>query len=287
MTPRDPVLLDARRAFHKALLDSVLKVSKQVPSNADKDSRLSRDIALGIVARIGETASGSRLAGQIAGKNFEVCCANYLANVFGKLRPLRPGNWEVCHGAGEGRKTIADFHQYTHLAALEELAKASPELSVALGSDYLIKPDIVIVRYPDPDDVINREEKLVDLSVSRLTPLREVNQTEPILHASISCKWTMRSDRAQNSRSEGLNLVRNRKGRLPHIAVVTAEPMPSRIASIALGTGDVDCVYHFALDELRSSVEELDSETATDLLRTMIEGQRLRDVSDLPLDLII
>lgn len=46
------------------------------------------------------------------------------------------------------------------------------------------------------------------------------------------------------------NLIRNRKGNLPHIVVVTGEPMPARIASLALGTGDIDCVYHFALYEL-------------------------------------
>ncbi len=37
------------------------------------------------------------------------------------------------------------------------------------------------------------------------------------------------SDRAQNTRSEALNLIRNRKGRLPHIVVVTEEPSPSRL----------------------------------------------------------
>ena len=31
---------------------------------------------------------------------------------------------------------------------------------------------------------------------------------------------------------------------------MTAEPAPSRLAAIALGTGDIDCVYHFALPEL-------------------------------------
>lgn len=34
----------------------------------------------------------------------------------------------------------------------------------------------------------------------------------PYDHASISAKFTMRSDRAQNSRTEALNLIRNRKG---------------------------------------------------------------------------
>jgi hypothetical protein len=35
---------------------------------------------------------------------------------------------------------------------------------------------------------------------------------------------------------------------------VTAEPLPSRLASIARGTGEVDAVYHVAYAELRAAV---------------------------------
>jgi len=122
---------------------------------------------------------------------------------------------------------------------------------------------------------------------SLLASLRKQNGGAPILHASISCKWTIRSDRAQNSRSEALNLIRNRKGRLPHIMVVTAEPLPARLASIALGTGDIDCVYHFALQELQDSLIELGLHDALELLKIMIDGKRLKDISDLPLDLAV
>ncbi|GET35833.1 NgoMIV family type II restriction endonuclease [Microseira wollei] len=73
-----------------------------------------------------------------------------------------------------------------------------------------------------------------------------------------------------------------------HIIVVTAEPLPSRIASIALGTGDIDCVYHFSLYELMASVREADLEDAGEMLRIMVEGKHLRDISDLlPLDLAV
>lgn len=109
-----------------------------------------------------------------------------------------------------------------------------------------------------------------------------------MLHASISCKWTIRSDRAQNVRSEALNLIGNRKGHLPHVVVITGEPLPSRIASLALGTGNIDCVYHFALQELIATVEDLKDEEGTkDTLRTMVEGKRLKDIADLPLDLAV
>jgi len=97
----------------------------------------------------------------------------------------------------------------------------------------------------------------------------------------------MRSDRAQNVRTEALNLIRHRKGHTPHVVVVTAEPLPSRLASLTLGTGDLDCVYHVALPELTAAVERLNDTTAQDLLHTMITGQRLRDIADLPLDLAI
>ena len=110
---------------------------------------------------------------------------------------------------------------------------------------------------------------LVDDSVTTLASLRKKNGGLPLLHASISCKWTIRSDRAQNARSEALNLVRNRKGRLPHVVVVTAEPTPSRLASIALGTGDIDCVYHFALYELQATVKALGMNDAADMLAVL------------------
>lgn len=106
-----------------------------------------------------------------------------------------------------------------------------------------------------------------------------------ILHASISCKWTVRSDRSQNTRTEALNLIRNRKGHLPHIVAVIGEPLPTRIAALALGTGDLDCVYHFALDELRETINEIDNQDQLDMLLMMVEGKRLRDISDLPFDL--
>jgi len=114
-----------------------------------------------------------------------------------------------------------------------------------------------------------------------------VKPSQDVSDASISCKWTMRSDRAQNIRTEALNLIRNRKGNTPHIMAVTAEPLPTRLASLTLGTGDLDCVYHFALPELQEAVKLVGGEDQQEMLSGMIEGRRLRDISDLPLDLAI
>ena len=278
---------EARRGFHAALLDSLLRTdAKGIPSNADKHSKTSVSIAVGILQRLGSKAVGARLAAQMAGSKFEEICKEYLKETFPRLAHLRPGKWEIRKGIG-GRLSIAQYDQYEHLEALEKASRANPELAAALGSDYLIKPDVVIIRFPEQDGTINTGGRLVDATQARRTPLRRINSEMPILHASVSCKWTLRSDRAQNARSEALNLVRNRKGRLPHVVVVTGEPTPSRIASIALGTGDIDCVYHFALPELLETVNDLGFADAEELLDTMTGGKRLRDISDLPLDLVI
>lgn len=281
-----PVFLaEARRSFHAALLGPILRVDNEgVWSNADKSSNPSKIIAQGIAGRLGEAVQGARLAGQMSGRGFEEVCREFLQETWPKLNRLRPGSWRV---ERTGSLAIAAYDQYAHLKDLDELTQGNIQLAAALGSGYLIKPDVVLIRDPEEDEVINHPVQLVDESFARLTSLRKVNDGLPILHASISCKWTMRSDRAQNTRSEALNMIRNRKGRLPHVVAVTAEPTPGRIASLALGTGDIDCVYHFALPELREAAAESGYEDAVELLETMVEGKRLKDIADLPLDLAV
>ena len=280
--------LASRQAFHAALLQSILTVnSAGVAANADKDSRSSVAIARGMADLLRAETLGERLAGQTAGSQFESACAAFVQDTFLKLGHLRPGAWDVRQVSGRNRLEIAKYAQYAHLVALDRAAKSDPELAAALGSDYTITPDIVVVRSTVEDAAINAAACLVNDSVTTLASLRQHNGGLPLLHASISCKWTIRSDRAQNARSEALNLVRNRKGRLPHVVVVTAEPTPSRLASIALGTGDIDCVYHFALYELQATVEALGMNDAADMLAVMVDGKRLKDISDLPLDLAV
>lgn len=158
----------------------------------------------------------------------------------------------------------------------------------SLGNGYLVAPDIIVSRGLCDDEEINNPDIYVDDNVCLKADLRKKNGGAPILHASISVKWTIRSDRAQNSRTESLNLVRDRKGRLPHIVVVTGEPLPSRLMSLALGTGDIDCVYHFALYELIQAVKEYGKNGREDIIEqldTLVNGRRLKDISDLPLDL--
>jgi hypothetical protein len=46
-------------------------------------------------------------------------------------------------------------------------------------------------------------------------------------------------------------------------------------------------VYHFPLHELQETVKALGMDDAGDLLAVMVNGNRLKDISDLPLDLAV
>jgi NgoMIV restriction enzyme len=284
-------LAKERLAFHRALLEGVLTLNDSgIASNADGSSRLSIKIAAAIAEQLqGQKPgrNGLRLAGQTSGNRFEALTANFVRESFAQLQHLRPGSWLVEQVTSRNRRAIAEFEQYAHLTALDEAAKRDPQLAAALGSDYTISPDVVVIRQLVTDDEINRPALWIDETVANRAALRSANGGKPLLHASISTKWTIRSDRSQNSRTEALNLMRNRKGRVPHIMVVTGEPLPSRLASIALGTGEIDCVYHFALTELIAAIENCGEESALDSLNVMLDGKRLKDIADLPLDLAV
>lgn len=283
-----------RILFHKKLFEtSTLTVtSSGVVSNADTSSRGSKAISERIVEILCKEGHHSintvdKVSGQTLGKQFEKETMRFLQATFPKIQNLRPGKWTVLQLGNNNRLKTSDFTQFEHLAYLNALTEKNAQLAAVLGNDYLIAPDVVVYRDLCEDDEINTPKKIVDSDVARMADIRKSNGGKPILHASVSAKFTMRSDRAQNSRTEALNLIRNRKGHLPHIVVVTAEPMPNRLASLALGTGDIDCVYHFALYELIRAVQDVGSEEAIETLETLVQGKRLKDISDLPLDLAV
>lgn len=283
------LILQARKKFHQALIDNrVLTISQDgIASNADSSNIPSREIAKIIAQKLNTHVAG-KIKGQTAGTLFEQITMQFIADTFPQLQHLRPGNWTILNLGNQSAIKTSDFAQYEHLAYLAELMNQNRQLSTMLGNDYMVAPDIVVYRALYRDDEINTGRVFINDDICRMADLREKNGGKPILHASISAKWTMRSDRAQNSRTEALNLIRNRKGHLPHIVVVTGEPLPSRLASLALGTGDLDCVYHFALYELLDAVKQFSENGRQDIIETLenlIDGKRLKDISDLPLDL--
>lgn len=160
------------------------------------------------------------------------------------------------------RQLITDFAQYEHLARLKRLTDADPMLRTEVGQDYLVAPDVTV-------------------------GLELPHEPLLFLHAAVSCKWSIRSDRVQNIRHEGVILTRHRRGRQPHIVTVTAEPLPSRLASIARGTGEVDAVYHLCLDELITAATEVGPVSQMDVLNELISQRRLFGMEDLLLDLLL
>lgn len=279
----------ARERFHACLVrNGVLSVDKAgVPSNSDSGNRPSCAIGALMAKMIGAKIS-RKLPAQTAGTLFEEAVCEFIENTFPRLKHLRPGKWNVFSLGNNNAVKTSSFAQYEHLSYLLKLANANRQLATMLGNDYMVAPDIVVSRDLCEDREINASACFVDGSVGLRADIRKSNGGLPIMHASVSAKWTMRSDRAQNSRTEALGLIRNRKGHLPHIVVVTGEPLPSRLASLATGTGDIDCVYHFALYELIEAVAKYGKSGREDLieqLNALVDGKRLKDISDLPLDL--
>ena len=115
----------------------------------------------------------------------------FLRDAFDLLQHIRPGEWEFSLGGN-----IGEFDQYRHLKDIRQAIADNKDLLVAFG-DYIVKPDIVVSRRPMSDRIVNAKEVLVGAErVSSLTPLRATNADVNILHASVSCKWTIRSDRS-------------------------------------------------------------------------------------------
>ncbi|MEA3511540.1 MAG: NgoMIV family type II restriction endonuclease [Actinomycetota bacterium] len=233
-----------------AFLSDILGWRGGVPNTADKGSRTSIEIASGIL-QILEIDESTDLTGQGAGALLERGVAEMLAANLNVLAPNRV--WSVALG-----QPITEFAQYAHVADLDNLISEdrSGILRTVVGSDYLIKPDVTVAL-----------ENFGEL---------------PFLHAAVSCKWTIRSDRVQNIRHESVLLTRLRRGRQPHIVSVTAEPLPTRLAAIARGTGEVDAVYHAAFEPLVRATDLAGTVEQQDALAEMIDQRRLFDLSDLP-----
>nr|WP_062339715.1 NgoMIV family type II restriction endonuclease [Herbidospora sakaeratensis] len=204
------------------------KKGNTVPNTADTDNAASMCIAGAVLEEIGVTWGTVAPVEKLeTGRPLERAVAASLKTQLPRLDDSRA--WTVHDAPIE----ITAFVQYNHLKKVDRLVERNVELQITLGRDYLIKPDVVVS-----------------------LPGRKGDNL-PFLHAAVSCKWTIRSDRVQNIRHENGQMIRHRRERLPHLVTVTAEPLPSRLISIARGTGEVDAVYHIAYGALDQVVRDL------------------------------
>jgi hypothetical protein len=219
--------------------------NKFIANCADSDNPESIRIAEGMLSAMGLNPESEKTPPPHPGIQLENQVRD---DVYQSLKLADPTRiWVV----GRNR-AISEFSQYSHLQRVDQIVRRSAELRIAIGRDYAIKPDVTV-------GILNAS-----------TP-----KGEPFLHAAISCKWTIRSDRVQNIRHEFNQMIRHRRGRQPHLITITAEPLPSRLASIARGTGEVDCVYHIALDALMTSVASYANAAQRDALHECVQQQRL------------
>ena len=213
----DALIANARFHFHKRLFETntLTLTTAGVASNADTSSRGSKAIARRIVDILVEeqrhaVSTVDKISGQTLGKQFETLTMEFLRETFPYLQNLRPGNWTILQLGNNNKLKTSDFAQYEHLAYLNALTTQNAQLAAALGNDYLVAPDVVVYRDLYEDSEINATQPIVDDEICKMADIRKSNGGKPILHASVSAKYTMRSDRAQNSRTEALNLIRNR-----------------------------------------------------------------------------
>lgn len=276
----------ARDALHARICrEDLFKDSDQPTSNLDNGNSASNKIVLGLAKKL-RVSSASRVACQTMDDSFVHACADFIKTTFGDLSHLRPGKWTVVSTL-EREIDIVRFEQYSHLRRIRGLFEEYPQLITTFGNTLFVKPDIVVFREPRDEEEVNKHPFLVRNSGISLASLLKGCAALPFLHASISCNWTIQSEHAHNYRSEALDLLRYRKGHSPHIMVITAEPHPEHLATMCLGTGEIDYIYHFALPELSRAIEEIRHRSYGDTLAMLVEGGRLRDISDLPLDLAV
>ncbi|MFI5522371.1 NgoMIV family type II restriction endonuclease [Streptomyces platensis] len=85
----------------------------------------------------------------------------------------------------------------------------------------------------------------------------------------------------QHIRHEFIQMIRHRRDRQPHLVTATAEPMPSRIAAIARGTGEADAVYHIAFEALAHAVAAQDTTQQQDDWNECVEQRRVLPYGEL------
>ncbi|MBE7955368.1 NgoMIV family type II restriction endonuclease [Microbacterium oxydans] len=132
------------------------------------------------------------------------------------------------------------------------------------------------------------EEAILKVDLTVGAPLADADLH---MHVGVSAKWSLRTDRAQDCISQGARLATQRRGPMPHFAVLTMEPRPAMLRILADGSGAIDCVYHLDLPALTRAIEAVASTKGTNwspkrTFDRLLQQGRIRDYEDLVATLV-
>ena len=209
----------------------------------------------------------------------------------------------------EAENQLNRFQQYRHVGALADIdvepskdytrawkklkAEAIKRVASPPAAARRIADLIEQVESATRDETVRRQRALYEVGSESLLRLDVTGALPsdswlPELKVGLSLKWSLRTDRAQDCRSQGANLSALRRGRMPHFAAVTMEPRPYMLNLLGGGSGDIDCVYHLDLPALTAAINETyGASTRADGKRThatfhrLVEQRRLRDYDEL------
>ncbi|MEY9775594.1 NgoMIV family type II restriction endonuclease [Arthrobacter sp. MW3 TE3886] len=217
----------------------------------------------------------------------------------GHLQPMRPDL------VIRRSRSALEFEQYAHLrvfpefkeghinagTTIEQLRKIAEKLPPSAPTTRLLTSlDSAATKFAEQDRISERlklympEESLLKLD---LTCASEEEGKESVLRLGLSSKWTLRTDRAQDCVSQGSKLASQRRGPMPHYAVITMEPRPAMLKILADGSGSVDFVYHLDLPALVRAMEKVRSTKRGNkwspgiTFERLLNQGRIRDYDDL------
>ena len=257
----DQTFTEERREYHEGLQQKLWSVSRGLASNSDPGNRTSMAIGHALAEVAGATKDLPRLDSRSAHIEFERHTARFTVAAFSRPAELAQVDWSI-EVASSGDDP--DTHDY--LRAIRDAAKADHRLARILVDDYTLAPSTFIARKP----------RWGSGAYPSLARPKDVKSS--LLEGMIACKWTIPRDIGEKT----VNLLRSSKRPSVHRAIVTGEPLPSRLAAIAFGTGS-QCIYHVALHELQTVLAQGHWLDALDTLEVLINQRRIGDISALPI----
>jgi hypothetical protein len=258
------------------------------PSTSDNNDRLSVEWGRALFEELGVQPDAPEVAG--VGSVMESKVAHHLAS-------LRP-DLVIANSRSAG-----DFEQYSHLKVFRDFSRAyeTPsgdlidrladlrDATLDAGNRSLIEAALRASVTARENSALVAvlleampEESLLKIDITVASPAPAGR-----LLIALSSKWSLRTDRAQDCISQGAKLVNQRRGQMPHYAVLTMEPRPAMLRLIASGSGAVDCVYHLALPELRRAAETIERRRGggawgpRHTLERLVAQRRVRDYDEL------